>query len=445
MYAHAVEYTLADSSFRGLAYPSNVSNPLGSCGHSLSDGTVLVAGGWSKTDANSFVAVRKFLSSVNGTTDFAPDMTYLSQRRFRAAAHRMPNGNVVFVGGKSDGADTDDASHQSRSYEFLVKAAKETYHAVALLAGTLVYDLYPILHLLPSGNFFLFANTQSSYAGLILVCGGGSPPTSSCATLDTSLAAPTWSYEDMPGPRTISSLVVLPTSSMLIINGAAAGSADANGASSPVLTPYLLDSSLPVGSAGRFTVLNSSSTVRMFQATALLAPDATVIVAGGNPAQAPGTAKYVVPPASLSVEAFSPPYLRTGVTRPTITSAPATLAYGAAFLVSFSVPGGAVAAYAAFIDSGYSTGGLTMGQRMVKAPSSVLSGSGPAYGLASMAPANSSLVPPGFYLLFVIVTPAAGAPPVPSKATWVQIGVDSAQPPSLPPPPTASPPLPPPP
>eukprot|EP00850_Spirogloea_muscicola_P023246 SM000341S12984 [mRNA] locus=s341:37140:38232:- [translate_table: standard] len=254
--------------------PNNVRNPLGSCGHTLSEHGYR---GWGLVQ-DRLKSCMAFLSSTNGSTDFSPNIMYLSQNRFRAAAHRMPMAMWCLSAAKSYQNDANDTTHRSRSYEFLVKAPTETFKPMALLSSALAYDLYLILHLLPSGNFSFFANTQIMLATFVLICGGGSPPTSSCATLDMSLAAPTWSYEDLPGPWTMSSLVVLPASSLLIINGAAAGSAVNNGAANLVLTPYLIDTSLPVGHAGRFNELNSSSTARMFQATALLTPDATVIV-----------------------------------------------------------------------------------------------------------------------------------------------------------------------
>eukprot|EP00850_Spirogloea_muscicola_P024761 SM001453S01069 [mRNA] locus=s1453:83:2088:+ [translate_table: standard] len=465
-------------------------NDLGCHGHTTPDGTVIVAGGYAKVVGPEFRAIRQFkpLADFGATTS-------MGASRFRGAAHRLPDGNLVFLGGSSSGNDADDSLHHQPTYERMIKPPGQNLLLLPLLANTLPYDLYPVLHLLPSGTFFLFANSQAcevnltasgtclrtfpnitigsagpamprshpypaasvlqvlgpadGYKARITFCGGGSPPTSSCGTISPSDASPANAYESMPGPRTMSAGIILPTSDILFVNGAANGSATNNGAQNPVLTPYLLDSAKSVGAAGRFVVLSSATQARMFQASALLDPNARVILAGGNPVQAPSQAKYVAPPASLSVEAFIPPYLQTGQTQPAISSAPTTLGYGQLFtftLTSFAFD--APSLIVVFIDSGFSTHGLNMGQRGVQGLVSSVSGS----TVSVVAPPNAFVAPPGYYMMFAVPKSTTTGLRVPSKAVWVQVGGVPAYPPPPPasppppaPPPPARPPPPPPP
>ena len=70
---------------------------------------------------------------------------------------------------------------------------------------------------------------------------------------------------------------------------------------------------------------------RLYHTTALLLPDARVLVAGSGEPAATGLTD------DLTAEIFSPPYLfnadGTPATRPVISSVPAKLTYGAAFTV----------------------------------------------------------------------------------------------------------------
>eukprot|EP00850_Spirogloea_muscicola_P004676 SM000020S06026 [mRNA] locus=s20:584024:587236:+ [translate_table: standard] len=212
----------------------------------------------------------------------------------------------VALGGKQSIAvyDTGFGTHANTTGQRLVRcvytvasqAPVEIFKPMAFLSSSLAYNLYPILHLLPSGNFFFVAETQACEVNFLVSgnCIRTFPNITQLSARQHLAGTPTW-------PLNI-------------------------GAANPVLTLYLIDASLPVGHVGRSTVLNSSR-----------------------------------------------------------------------------------------LD--------------------------PTFDLACLAPSSSSLLPPGFYLLFVTVTLAPGAPLVPSKATWVQIEVHKA--PTPPPqPPKSSPPAP---
>src|SRR5207237_1057151 len=72
-----------------------------------------------------------------------------------------------------------------------------------------------------------------------------------------------------------------------------------------------------------WTTMAAEQVSRLYHSTAVLLPDARVLVAGGG--ALPGSAID-----QTSAEIYSPPYLFRG-TRPTITSASYTLQYGAHF------------------------------------------------------------------------------------------------------------------
>ncbi|KAG0485870.1 hypothetical protein HPP92_009949 [Vanilla planifolia] len=67
---------------------------------------------------------------------------------------------------------------------------------------------------------------------------------------------PRWEMEDMPGPRLMSDMLLLPTGDVLLINGATHGCAGWEKAINPVLAPYLYKPKDPQGR--RFSILRAS-------------------------------------------------------------------------------------------------------------------------------------------------------------------------------------------
>ncbi|MEK8033612.1 PA14 domain-containing protein [Ideonella sp. DXS29W] len=157
---------------------------------------------------------------------------------------------------------------------------------------------------------------------------------------------------------------------------------------------------------GNWTVGASGAVPRLYHSTALLLPDATVLVAGGG---APG------PVANLNAEIYHPPYLFTAdgqwAERPSITGAPDSLQVGKTIAIDVqSTPGiGRVV----LVKTGSVTHGWNMDQRFVELPFRA-EGS----RLYAQMPARAADVPPGYYMLFVL--DAAG---VPSKARILNLGV----------------------
>ena len=147
---------------------------------------------------------------------------------------------------------------------------------------------------------------------------------------------------------------------------------------------------------------------RLYHSTALLLPDATVLVAGGG---APG------PQNNTNMEIYYPPYLYDSggalAIRPAMTSAPTFIDIGATFAVGLASP--QTVSRVVMIKTGSVTHSWNMEQRFVE-----LTFQQNGIQLMVQAPTHAADAPPGFYMLFVLN--AAGTP---SMARIARVGVAS--------------------
>ncbi|KAI8556641.1 hypothetical protein RHMOL_Rhmol05G0270000 [Rhododendron molle] len=334
-----------------------------SSGKFLLDGTLLQSGGWN--DGNTkfrFFTPCRNIASCDWVED--PDIT-LSQGRWYATNLILSDGIVIIVGGIS-----------LSSVEYYPSRPGGAVNLTFLgnVANNERDNLYPFVHLLPNGNLFIFADTQSvlynyvnnmivtnlpqleggprnypsagSFAMLaskkdystitIFICGGAQydaynnlnvnlPAQGSCGQIVAAKASPTWEMETMPLVRNMGEMVMLPTRDVLIINGAQAGSQGFGLATNPCLNPILYEPDLPVDF--RFTTLNPSTIPRMYHSTANLLPDGRILFAGSNTHWA-----YTWDgdfPTELRIDAFLPDYLSTDNSnlRPMVVKAPKTVQY----------------------------------------------------------------------------------------------------------------------
>jgi Domain of unknown function (DUF1929) len=139
---------------------------------------------------------------------------------------------------------------------------------------------------------------------------------------------------------------------------------------------------------------------RLYHSVALLLPDGKVITAGSNPQRKVE---------ELRIEVFWPPYLFAGP-RPSCTLAQPSAHYGAT--LAAEVPDAADLASACLIRPGATTHSAEAEQRLVDLPYQVT-----ASGEISLRlPAEPTLAPPGWYLLFVV-----GSAGVPSEGAWLHL------------------------
>ena len=244
--------------------------------------------------------------------------------------------------------------------------------------------------------------------GKVLVMGGGDPPTNTAEVIDLNQASPTWrAVGSMAFARRQLNATLLPDGTVLVTGGTSspgfsnsAGAVHAAEFWNPTTEQWttLASSSDAIG-----TGLNIP---RVYHSTALLLPDARVLSMGGN--------------SQTTSEIYSPPYLFNAANqpavRPTITSAPASVAYGQSFFVQ--TPDVAAISKVTMLRLTSVTHAFNMSQYI-----STLSFSQATGGLNVVAPSGAAVpspatvAPPGPYLLFIL-----NGSGVPSVAKIVQVG-----------------------
>ena len=164
---------------------------------------------------------------------------------------------------------------------------------------------------------------------------------------------------------------------------------------------------------GAWTLGAAAVQARLYHSTALLLPDATVLVLGGG---APG------PQVNTNVELYFPPYLfgpgGTLAERPSIDAAPTAVNIGSTFHLDVSGPS---PARIVMVKAGSVTHSWNMDQRFVE-----LVYQADGSGVAVQAPTRAADAPPGFYMLF-----ALDANGVPSMARMVRVNVAEVANPSI--------------
>ena len=217
---------------------------------------------------------------------------------------------------------------------------------------------------------------------------GGTVPTAVSTTeiIDLGASNPAWVYgPDMSAPRVEMDAVLLPNGKVLAVGGSGSdevlGTATLN---ADIFDPAAAPPNNVFKSAGSY------SYARVYHTVALLMPDATVWLAGGNPQR--GTYEQ-------HMEIYSPAYLFNSdgslATRPTITSAPTNITWNTQFAVS--TPDAANIGSAVLMRPGSSTHAFDMSERMVGL--NFTAGSGM---LTVTGPPSANVAPPGYYMLFLL-------------------------------------------
>ncbi|KAJ7781366.1 glyoxal oxidase [Mycena metata] len=246
--------------------------------------------------------------------------------------------------------------------------------------------------------------------------------------------------DDLLEGRSMGQFIILPDGKLLVVNGALNGTAGFGArnlltepdqmpfgesfASGPVGTPAIYDPEAPAGSRWSNAGLATSPLARLYHSSALLLPDASVLVAGSNPNLDVNISSNVPYPTQYTAEKFYPPYFSAS-TRPAPSGMPSKLTYGGSSFditvpaSSYSGSGNDAAANTAItvIRGGWTTHGMNMGQRymQLKNTYTVNSDGSIILHVGQMQP-NPNLFQPGPAMLFVVVNG------IPSNGTHVIIG-----------------------
>jgi hypothetical protein len=323
----------------------------------LGDGRIMTFSGSLETGAGTNTTV-EFYTVGSGwsqpyTAPFTPDLY--------PRLHLLPNGKV-FYSGPSAVSQLFDPSTKN----WTLNVATTNY------GGTRSYGSSVLLGLTPANN----------YDPVILIMGGNSPATATTETIDMGAPNPAWQLgPSMSQARIEMNSVILPSGKVLALGG----SVNDEDATTESLNADLYDPA-----TNTFSSAGANAFARLYHSVALLLPDATVWVAGGNPVR--GTYEP-------HIEIYQPAYLfqsdGTLAARPSITSASGSVSYGNQFTVQ--TPDAASIASAVLIRNGTVTHSFGMDQRMVGMSFTAGSGS-----LTVTAPPNGNIAPPGYYMLFIL-------------------------------------------
>ncbi|KAI0287168.1 copper radical oxidase [Russula brevipes] len=416
---------------------------------------ILNVGGWSLT---STFGIRLYTPDgspgVNGTNDWEedPNNLQLQTGRWYSTALVMSNGSVLIMGGeKGAGAPV------NPTLEILPRpSGGDTTVFLDWLQRTNPINLYPFLHVLPSGRIFVgyynearildpvtftTVNSLPNIPGsvmnflagrsypmegasvllpqhapytdplTVLVCGGATSngtALDNCVSIQPESANPTWVIERMPSRRVMPCIVALPDGTFMIVNGAHQGVAGFGLASDPNLSAVLYDPSKPANS--RMSILGNTTIARMYHSEATLLPDGRVLISGSDP-ETKGL------PEELRIEVYIPPYLDQGFTQPVVTVPNTDWAYDGQFQINVQLFQGATSGMrVSLVAAVSSTHGNTMGGRTIF-PAFTCSGN----TCTVTAPPNAQVSPPGWHQLFILDGPT------PSHGVFVRIGGDPAE------------------
>ncbi|GFQ04049.1 galactose oxidase [Phtheirospermum japonicum] len=458
--AHSILYDIGTNTFTALTVQTDT---WCSSGAVLPDGTLVQTGGFNDGDH-----VIRTLAPCNGQTcDWVELPRALSQRRWYASNQILPDGRVIIVGGRAQ-----------FNYEFYPGESEDSiwFNFLRETRDRYENNLYPFLHLLPDGNLFVFANTRSvvfnykrnrvvrefpaipgddprNYPSSgssvllpideninpiepeIMICGGAAHDAFQLASRGTFVRAssacgrlkitdhdrnPAWEMENMPMPRVMSDMVLLPNGDVIIINGAGLGSAGWDSARNPVTRPMIYNPNRENNNNNnRFSVMAASQRPRLYHSTAILLTDGRILVGGSNP-HIYYNFTGVHYPTDLSLESFAPPYLapQHDPLRPRIIGIDETLSYRSLFSLTFRVSRSLriSAVSVRIVAPSFNTHSFSMNQRMVVLKGAQVSCVGSDdYRVFAYAPSTAEIAPPGYYLLFVVHSG------IPSSGKWVKI------------------------
>jgi hypothetical protein len=208
----------------------------------------------------------------------------------------------------------------------------------------------------------------------------GRQATNRSARIDMTTSSPAWQEAaPMKYRRSFNTLTVLPDGKVLSTGGQ-------RGTDGVDETTGVLPAEMWDPDTDTWKTMASSRRPRLYHSSAILLPDARVLLAGGG---AFGNATN-----EKSGEIYSPPYLFKGP-RPTVTAAPKVVHYGQSF--SVDTPDASRISKVSLVRMGSVTHNLDMDQRYMELGKQVQGD-----GLTIDGPANANTAPPGYYMVFLV-------------------------------------------
>ena len=262
----------------------------------LPDGRLFVAGG----HINNWVGLPEasIYNSVNNTWTRQPRMNL---GRWYPTVTAMPNGDVLVISGTVDTPDGTNPLPQ------VWQSSTSTWRD--LTGAQLSLPIYPYMFLAPNGSVFnpgpevttRYLNTSGAGAwsfvanrafnamrdygsgvmyapGKIMMVGGGDPPTNTAEVIDLNAGNPIWrEVGSMATARRSMNATILPDGKVLATGGTRGPGFNNASPGMPVLAAEMWDPATET-----WQTMAAGSIPRIYHSTAVLLPDARVLVAGGN-------------------------------------------------------------------------------------------------------------------------------------------------------------------
>ncbi|WAR58015.1 hypothetical protein PtB15_5B245 [Puccinia triticina] len=433
-------------------------------------------------DTNGLQSIRFYTPCDDGKCAINEyDNIKLTTARWYPTSARLPDGSVIIVGGSTEGAFRNSVTINNPTIEyyppksFAFSSKSEIYSP--FLNRSLVTNLFPIVIVLPIPETIFIAanndamlynwktNTESplppfpngvrvtypftgsglllplsplnGYTPEVLVCGGtnlddrlpvtalkvSDPASAQCArmVLTTSGIREGWKVEQMPSPRIMPDLIMMPDGKVLIVNGAKTGVSgygdlddkvgDSN-ADNPNFTPVLYDPTATIGQRFNSQGMPTSNIPRLYHSVATLVPSGEIMIAGSNPNQDVTTQKY---PTEYRVEWLLPPYLNTP-SRPVISEFPRIANYNEHITLKLGGTGldfSKQCIEAVLLDLGFVTHSVHMDSRLVRMETLADLQNNV---LKVVVPPSPEIYPPGYAWIHVLVDG------IPSTGKKIMIG-----------------------
>ena len=427
----------------------------------LPDGRLLVAGGQSTIHtvlgfALSFLGILQIfvkgadhdIHTFDPSTQSWTRHKGMPRARWYPTCATLPDGKVLIVSGYYSHA------HSFLSHSFFMNKDYEIFNPQT---NTLTppkhfqqdIDLYPFLQVLPRGTLFVHSknttrlfnlntlewyskafranlNGTRTYPGQggclllpmlpnersvrILIVGGSTilnpkketPATNTAEIFEFDPESPNESTgwrntSPMSNPRFMSDAIILPDGNILVVNGAGKGKADHSEVA-------VTDVELFTPSTEKWSTIGRIQKPRLYHSTALLLPDARVLIAGSTGHDWPPSKN------EMEIEVLTPPYLSNQPLRPVIDEVPSQVPYNDTFTIKS--PDAQDIELIMLVRPTSVTHTINTDQRCIGL--SIVDRSQAL--LKVRGPQEATVAPPGYYMLFL-----TSFNKVPSIAKFVQI------------------------